>query len=128
MGNHLIVATASAQLVLMGSILGKEMEKGTVVDHSRLFDLLMVRQCLLAAFDPGSRFRALKGNHHLNELLIKKHVLPEAEALSLFDAAREGDLRAVHLVLNWTMTPVDLTDSQGKTALVWAASMGHTEV
>jgi hypothetical protein len=90
-----------------GKLKGKEMEKGTVVDHSRLFDLPMVRQCLLAAFDPGSRFHALKGNHHLNELLIKKHVLPEAEALSLFGAASKGDLRAVRLVLNWTMTPVD---------------------
>ena len=86
--------------------------EGTVVDHSRLFDLPMVRQCLLAAFDPGSRFHALKGNHHLNELLIKKHVLPEAEALSLFDAASKGDPRAVRLVLDWTMTPVDLKDSQ----------------
>lgn len=91
-----------------GKLKGKD--KGTVVDHSRLFDLPMVRQCLLAAFDPGSRFHALKGNHHLNELLIKKHVLPEAEALSLFDAASKGDLRAVRLVLNWTMTPVDSRD------------------
>ena len=107
------MATAiSAQLVLISSLLGKEMEKGTVVDHSRLFDLPMVRQCLLAASDPGSRFHALKGNHHLTELLIKKHVLPEAEALSLFDAASKGDLRAVHLVLNWTMTPVDLKNAR----------------
>ena len=97
---------------------GKGKGKGTVVDHSRLFDLPMVRQCLLAAFDPGSRFHALKGNHHLNELLIKKHVLPEAEALSLFDAARKGDLRAVHLVLSWTMTPVDLKDTRVSTCLV----------
>ena len=93
-----------------GKLKGKVMEKGTVVDHSRLFDLPMVRQCLLAAFDPGSRFHALKGNHHLNELLIKKHVLPEAEALSLFGASSKGDLRAVRLVLNWTMTPVDSRD------------------
>merc|ERR1712086_590879 len=102
--------------------------KGTVVDPSCLFDLPMVRQCLLAAFDLGSQFHALKGNHHLNELLIKKHVLPEAEALSLFDAAREGDLRAVHLVLNWTMTPVDFKNSMGFNALIWAAIHGRTEV
>ena len=91
---------------------GKGKGKGTVVHPSCLFDLPMVRQCLLAAFDPGSRFHALKGNHHLNELLIKKHVLPEAEAQSLFDAASQGDLRAVHLVLNWTMTPVDLKNAR----------------
>ena len=102
-----------------GKLKGKEMEKGRIVDHSRLFDLPTVRQCLLAEFDPGSQFNALKGNHHLNELLIKKHMLPEAEALSLFDAAFKSDLRAVRLVLNWTMTPIASTDPEVSACPLW---------
>ena len=67
--------------------------------HNRPF----VRVCLLGTVDSGSPLHALKGNYRLTELLFKKHVLPEAEAISLHEAAWKGDARAVHLALNLTM-------------------------
>ena len=77
---------------------------------SSLFKRPFVRVCLLGTVDSGSPFHALKGNYRLTELLFKKHVLPEAEAISLLKAAKNGDIRGVCLVLNWTMTSVDSQD------------------
>merc|ERR1712086_1048903 len=62
------------------------------------------------------------------ELLFKKHVLPEAEAISLHEAAKNGDIRGVCLVLNWTMASVDTKGEYGYTALLWAARKGHTKI
>ena len=61
----------------------------------------------MGTVDNGSPLHALKGNYRLTELLFKKHVLPEAEAISLHEAAENGDIRGVCLVLNWTMASVD---------------------
>ena len=74
---------------------------------SSLFNLPFVRVCLLGVDYNGSPLHALKGNYRLTELLFKKHVLPEAEAISLHEAAENGDIRGVCLVLNWTMASVD---------------------
>ena len=73
-----------------------------------LYDLPFVRVCLLGTVDAESPFYALKGN--LMELLFKKHVLPEEEAISLLESAKNGDIRGECLVLNWTMTSVDSKD------------------
>merc|ERR1712086_682252 len=62
------------------------------------------------------------------ELLFKKHVLPEAEAISLHEAAKNGDIRGVCLVLNWTMASVDTKGEYGYTPLLWAARKGHTKI
>ena len=85
----------------------------------------------MGTVDEGSPFLALKGN--LMELLFKKHVLPEAEAISLLEAAKNGDIRGVCLALNLTMTSADSKDNSvlgrlGKTALVLAAIKNHTEI
>ena len=74
---------------------------------SSLFKRPFVRVCLLGTVDSGSPLHALKGNYRLTELLFKKHVLPEAEAISLLEAVKNGDIRGVCLVLNLTMTSVD---------------------
>ena len=74
---------------------------------SSLFKRPFVRVCLLGTDDSGSPLHALKGNYRLTELLFKKYVLPEAEAISLHEAATNGDIRGVCLVLNLTMTSVD---------------------
>ena len=74
---------------------------------SSLFNLPFVRVCLLGTVDDRSPLYALKGNYRLTELLFKKHVLPEAEAILLHEAAKNGDIRGVCLVLNLTMTSVD---------------------
>ena len=78
---------------------------------SSLFNLPFVRVCLLGVDYDGSPLHALKGNYRLTELLFKKHVLPEAEAISLLEAARDGDIRGVYLVLNLTITSVDTKDN-----------------
>ena len=77
---------------------------------SSLFKRPFVRVCLLGTVDSESPLCALKGNYRLTELLFKKHVLPEAEAISLHEAVKNGDIRGVCLVLNLTMTSVDTTD------------------
>ena len=77
---------------------------------SSLFNLPFVRVCLLGVDYDGSPLHALKGNYRLTELLFKKHVLPEAEAISLLEAAKNGDIRGVYLVLNLTITSVDSKD------------------
>ena len=76
-----------------------------------LYNLPFVRVSLLGTVDNGSPLHALKGNFHLTELLFKKHVLPEAEAISLLEAAKNGDIRGVCLALNLTMTSVDTKDN-----------------
>ena len=77
---------------------------------SSLFNLPFVRVCLLGVDYDGSPLHALKGNYRLTELLFKKHVLPEAEAISLHEAARDGDIRGVCLVQNLTMNSMDTKD------------------
>ena len=74
---------------------------------SSLFNLPFVRVCLLGVDYDGSPLHAFKGNYRLTELLFKKHVLPEAETISLLEAEKNGDIRGVCLVLNLTMTSVD---------------------
>ena len=83
--------------------------KRAKVDNPCLYDLPFVRVCLLGTVDNESPFHALKGN--LMELLFKKHVLPEAETISLHEAARDGDIRGVCLVLNLTIPSVDSKDN-----------------
>merc|ERR1712086_532221 len=95
---------------------------------SSLFKRPFVRVCLLGTVDNASPLHALKGNYRLTELLFKKHVLPEAEAISLHEAAKNGDIRGVCLVLNWTMASVDTKGEYGYTALLWAARNGHAEI
>ena len=77
---------------------------------STFYNRPFVRVCLLGPVDNGSPFHALEGNYRLTELLFKKHVLPEAEAISLLEAAKNGDIRGVCLALNLTMTSVDTKD------------------
>ena len=77
-------------------------------DSPCLYDLPFVRVCLLGTVDIESPLHALKGN--LMELLFKKHVLPGAEAISLHEAARDGDILGVYLALNWTIASVDSKD------------------
>ena len=77
---------------------------------SNLFKRPFVRVCLLGTVDSESPLHALKGNYRLTELLFKKHVLPEAEAISLLEAAKNGDIRGVCMVLNLTITSVDTKD------------------
>ena len=77
---------------------------------SSLFNLPFVRVCLLGVDYDGSPLHALKGNYRLTELLFKKHVLPEAETISLHEAAKNGDIRGLYLVLNLTTTSVDTMD------------------
>ena len=81
--------------------------------ESSLFTLPFVRACLLGTIDNGSPFHALKDNYRLMELLFKKHVLPEGEAISisLHTAAKNGYAHGLCLVLNLTMTSVDSKDN-----------------